>query len=93
MQLSAIRKLAGREQIDYQFLLSALSSYARPRDKISQWIQSGELIRVKKGLYVFSEATALHPYPSELILTMQKLISYHLSTTSKPLHYGQPHGF
>lgn len=33
-------------------LLSLLSDYARPNDKISQWLASGVLIALKRGLYV-----------------------------------------
>jgi hypothetical protein len=33
-------------------LLSLLSDYARPNDKISQWLASGVLISLKRGLYV-----------------------------------------
>lgn len=49
MNIEQLRKLAGREEIDYPFLMSALSNYAWPREKISNWLKSGELIRVKKG--------------------------------------------
>jgi hypothetical protein len=62
MNIETVRKLADREEIDYQFLLSLLSNYSRPRDKISGWLKSGDLIRVKKGLYVFGKHIALSPY-------------------------------
>ena len=39
-------------EIDYQTLLQALSGYAYPRDRVSRLLRSGELVRVKKGLYV-----------------------------------------
>lgn len=67
MRIETVRKLAKQEIIDYQFLLSALSEYSRPRDKITAWLKSGELIRVKKGLYVFGKDIALTPYSHELL--------------------------
>ncbi len=35
MKIEALRKSAGKEEIDYPFILSRLKEYARPRDKIS----------------------------------------------------------
>lgn len=70
MNIEMVRKLAEREEIDYQFLLSVLSEYARPRDKISEWLKSGDLIRVKKGLYVFGKHIALTPYSHEILANL-----------------------
>ncbi len=50
--------------------MSALSSYAWPREKISSWLKSGELIRVKKGLYVFGSAVAHHPFSTEVLANL-----------------------
>lgn len=65
-----LRKLAQREEIDYQFLLSALKKYTSPRDKISTWLKSGDLIRIKKGLYVFGQNVAEKPYSKELLANL-----------------------
>ncbi|ACJ19897.1 type IV toxin-antitoxin system AbiEi family antitoxin domain-containing protein [Coxiella burnetii] len=70
MKIEALRKLAGKEEIDYPFILSALKEYARPRDKISGWLKSGELIRIKKGLYVFGKSVALQPYSKEVLANL-----------------------
>lgn len=45
-------KLQG-ESLDYIFLMDCLKNYKSPRSKITHLLRSGELIRVKKGLYVF----------------------------------------
>jgi predicted transcriptional regulator of viral defense system len=42
--------------IDYQFLGQKLKEYRSPRAKITQMLKSGELIRLKKGLYLLGEA-------------------------------------
>ena len=39
---------------DYQFLTQLLKDYASPRNKINLMLKNGELLRVKKGLYVRS---------------------------------------
>lgn len=70
MRIEALRKMANVEEIDYQFLLAALRDYSRPRDKISAWLKSGELIRVKKGLYVFGEQIAQAPFSQEILANL-----------------------
>jgi len=70
MDIQDLRKLVGQEQIDYQFLTSALNAYSRPRDKISSWLQSGELLRVKKGIYVFGKRIADIPYSLETLANL-----------------------
>lgn len=70
MNIHKLRKIAGREEVDYQLLLSALEGYTNPRDKVSRWLKSGELIRVKKGLYVFGEEAAQAPYSLELLANL-----------------------
>ncbi|OGT25232.1 MAG: hypothetical protein A3I77_05275 [Gammaproteobacteria bacterium RIFCSPLOWO2_02_FULL_42_14] len=70
MKIETLRKLAGREEIDYGFILSALKEYAKPRNKISAWLKKKELIRVKKGLYIFGEGVALEPYSKEVLANL-----------------------
>ncbi len=43
-------------EIDYQTLMQALSGYAYPRDRVTTLLRSGELVRVKKGLYVTTDS-------------------------------------
>lgn len=38
--------------IDYNYLSFLLSPYKKPRDKITDLLKKGDLIRVKKGLYI-----------------------------------------
>ena len=70
MKIETLRKIANREEIDYPFLLSALAHYAQPRDKISSWLKSGDLIRVKKGLYVFGQSASIMPYSQEILANL-----------------------
>lgn len=70
MRIDILRKLANREEIDYLFLLSALKHYSRPREKISAWLKSGDLVRVKKGLYVFGGDAKKSPYSLEVLANL-----------------------
>lgn len=54
--LQEIRQHLIGEELDYQFLLSYLHDYSKPRDKITRYLKNGDLIRVKKGLYVLGES-------------------------------------
>ncbi len=70
MRIEALRKLADKEELDYQFLISALKNYSRPRDKISAWLKTGDLIRVKKGLYVFGKEVSQSPFSHEVLANL-----------------------
>ncbi len=39
-------------EFDYPLLMHALRKYQKPRDKVRNLIQHGEIIRIKKGVYV-----------------------------------------
>ncbi|HEU5281554.1 MAG TPA: hypothetical protein VFU82_06225 [Gammaproteobacteria bacterium] len=67
MNILTLRQLANREIIDYPWLMNALKHYKRPREKLSVWLKSGELVRVKKGLYLFG-ATAQQTRYNSLVL-------------------------
>ena len=40
---------------DYSTLVSSLSGYKKPRDKITKLLLSGNVIRIRKGLYCFGD--------------------------------------
>jgi len=65
-----IRNKIGREEFDYQALMSALSGYASPRDKVTALLRSGVVIRVKKGLYVFGKDYSRGPYSREVLANL-----------------------
>jgi len=39
---------------DYQYLINRLKSYRNPRNKIGLMIKKGQIIRIKKGIYILS---------------------------------------
>jgi len=59
-----------REEFDYQTLLDILKEYSRPRDKITDLIRKGIIIRVKKGLYVLGDHFRSRPYSRELLANL-----------------------
>lgn len=76
-----------REEFDYQTLLDVLKGYARPRDKISDLMRKGAIVRIKKGLYVLGENSRRRPYSRELLANLIYGPSY-ISLDSALQHYG-----
>jgi hypothetical protein len=65
-----IRKTIAREEFDYPALMSALSAYANPRDKVTTLLRNGSIIRVKKGIYVFGNEYRRRPFCRELLANL-----------------------
>jgi len=65
-----LREQIGREEFDYPTLMSALSGYASPRARATALLRSGQIVRVKKGLYVFGDAYRKEPYCRELLANL-----------------------
>lgn len=63
--MESIRKHIENEEFDYQTLLHSLSQYSRPRDKISDLLRKGIIIRIKKGIYIFGEDYRRRPFSRE----------------------------
>ena len=53
--MSDIRERIPFEVFDYQQLISCLTEYSKPRDRVTALLASGNLIRIRKGLYAFGE--------------------------------------
>ena len=65
-----IRNRIQAEIFDYQTLTQALKELSSPRDKITDLLRQGTIIRVKKGLYVFGDKYRRHPYSKELLANL-----------------------
>jgi len=65
-----VRDRVQTEIFDYQTLTDALKELSSPRDKITDMLRQGIIIRVKKGLYVFGERYRKHPYSKELLANL-----------------------
>jgi hypothetical protein len=51
--IEKIRQNIEQEVFDYTQLISLLNDYRKPRDAISLLLQKEEIIRIRKGLYIF----------------------------------------
>jgi hypothetical protein len=68
--MTNLRQRIGREEFDYPALMAALSAYANPRDRVTALLRRGDIIRVKKGLYVFGDQIRRRPYSRELLANL-----------------------
>jgi len=68
--IELIRKQIPQEEFDYQTLLDCLKSYSRPRDKITDLLRKGKIIRIKKGLYIFGEDYRQGLYSREILANL-----------------------
>lgn len=76
MDTAVLRNRIGREEFDYEALISGLGELAYPRDAVTGLLRKGAIIRVKKGLYVFGENHRRRPYSRELLANMAYGPSY-----------------
>ncbi|HOW51845.1 MAG TPA: hypothetical protein PLV42_07360 [bacterium] len=65
-----IRSLTPGEELDYPYLMHLLSDYRQPRLKVHALLRSGDLIRVKKGLYAFGPRLARGPLSREILANL-----------------------
>ena len=68
--MESIRKHISNEEFDYQTLLHALGQYSRPRDKISDLLRKGVIVRVKKGIYIFGKDYRRQPFSREVLANL-----------------------
>jgi predicted transcriptional regulator of viral defense system len=85
--IETIRKQIPQEEFDYQTLVDCLKSYARPRDKISDLLRKGSIIRIKKGLYIFGDEYRHRPFSREILANLIYGPSY-ISLDYALQHYG-----
>ncbi len=65
-----LRAQIPNEVFDYQTLLGVLAEYASPRDKISDLLCKGTIIKVKKGLYIFGKDASKKLYSHETLANL-----------------------
>jgi hypothetical protein len=86
IMIEQIRKDISREEFDYQVLMTCLKGYSHPRDKITDLMKKGQIVRVKKGLYIFGHEYRRRPYSREILanliygpsyISLEYALSYH----------------
>jgi predicted transcriptional regulator of viral defense system len=70
MTNSLLLKNIPYEEFDYQTLLDSVHGYAQPRMKISAMLAKGDIVRVKKGLYILGETLRRRPFCRELLANL-----------------------
>jgi len=63
--IEQVRNKIDGETFDYSQLMSALSSYSKPRDTVTTLLKRGHILRVRKGLYVFGPVWRRVPVNTE----------------------------
>lgn len=74
-------------EFDYTALTSSLSAYANQRNQISRLIRQGDIIRVKKGVYVFGPKVGAPPFSHAILAQLIYGPSY-LSCETALSYYG-----
>ena len=85
--IETVRKKIQQEEFDYQTLVDCLKGYARPRDKITDLLRKGSIIRIKKGLYIFGDEYRHRPFSREILANLIYGPSY-ISLDYALQHYG-----
>ncbi|MFN8550416.1 MAG: hypothetical protein U0103_02910 [Candidatus Obscuribacterales bacterium] len=70
VDLIDLRERIGRDEFDHLLITSALSPYQAVRQKINQLLKSGNILRVKKGLYVFGPKLRRNPVCKETLANL-----------------------
>lgn len=68
--IDALRKSIPGEEFDYQLLMDALRGYVRPRSKVTSLLKAGDLVRVKKGIYIFGPRHRRRAYSREILANL-----------------------
>jgi len=65
MQLKLSDNQFGLTPISHSLIMDILKEYKRPNDKINEWVKNGELVTIRRGLYIpgpKSTLTAPEPF-------------------------------
>jgi hypothetical protein len=76
VDIQTLRERITEEEFDYQTLMHALREYVRPRNRVTALLRSGDIIRIKKGLYVFGQRFRRRPVSRELLSNLMYGPSY-----------------
>jgi hypothetical protein len=86
VETAEMRLQLGREVFDYQQLTACLAHLSKPRDKIHKLLAKGDIVRIRKGLYVFGHAYRRQPLSREVLanliygpsyISLEYALSYH----------------
>lgn len=70
MPIELIRSKIEGDLFDYSQLMIVLSHYSKPRDTVSSLLKRGQIIRVRKGLYIFGTIWRRNTLAPELLANL-----------------------
>jgi hypothetical protein len=85
-ETAEMRLQLGRDVFDYQQLTACLAHLSKPRDKIAKLLARGDIVRIRKGLYVLGRAYRREPVSREVLanlihgpsyISLEYALSYH----------------
>ena len=68
--IEKIRNNISEEIFDYTHVMHALSGYKKPRDVVTRLLKNGDIIRIRKGLYVFGKMWQRQIIPKETLANL-----------------------
>jgi len=68
--IETLRTQIPEEIFNYTQITSALRHYSKPRDVISKFLADGDVIRIRKGLYIFSNFWRRKSFNPELLANL-----------------------
>jgi hypothetical protein len=68
--MDALREKIPGEEFDYRSLMDAFRGYVRPRSKVTSLLKAGDLVRIKKGIYIFGPRYRRRPYSREILANL-----------------------
>jgi len=68
--IEQVRETITQDVFDYTQLMSALLKYRKPRDVVTSLLENDQIVRVRKGLYLFGHRWRKHDIPLELLANL-----------------------
>lgn len=68
--MNTLRSSTPYEEFDYLLLMDNFRSYKKPRDKVTRHLKNGDIIRIKKGLYIFGDSYRKGPVYPEILANL-----------------------
>ena len=69
-EISTIRDRLPQDVFDYLALVDCLREYRKPRDRIQRLVTSGDIVRIRKGLYAFAAPLRRQPIVREQLANL-----------------------
>lgn len=74
--LAALLEQSPVAELDHAFIVDCLRDYKKPEMKLHQLVESGALVRIKKGLYIFGDRVSKWPCCLETLANKIYPLSY-----------------